>query len=742
MIDRIESLKSYIRDGKHHVYRRTSRELGLDKLAENFAEKRLPDVLRSSECLAELLDKEVPVILPGERIVFTRTVADVPAVFTAEEWDAITKNHYIHEKGYVCNISADYGKTLRLGLEARRKEISERLGDETLTREQKDFLKAAGDSVAALQAFILKYAAHAASVGETETAKVLETISKEGAHGLREALQLLRAMRAYYYWMICDNFGDAPLVVDKSTELPEKTPRKDIYDFIVSELKEVIPSLDETQGGKMYGRMNKWAGMTLLANVYLNAEVYTGTAHWQDCLDVCDEIITKSPFALSENYNASFRASGTENSPEIIFALVFDKKMAGGQSMHMHSWHGELQKKFKLEATPWGSGSTMGVTQFIDTYDEDDTRLEDTWLMGDQYTADGEPIYCVYDHDPKDKYILSYHKEVKDGHYTAEDDGYRMFKFEVAEGTTGDSDTDFPMHRYSEVLLMKAECLLRLGQPGAGELVTQVRRRAFKDNPSKAVVSDDDKRFLVMNREVSGKDKMGWAYLGPSYTGRDVENLILRRNASARYLPENEMNEVVSGLLAEGAVVGWFKGRMEFGPRALGNRSILANPRDEDTQRKLNMEIKRRESFRPFAPSVLEEESGEYFEWPGSSPYMLFVDHVVRERRKSLPEDYRDMSYMEKLRTSHSVLPAVTHVDFSARVQTVSKEANPSFHGLLEAFKRKTGFGVLVNTSFNVRGEPIVCSPDNAFDCFMNTGMDYLVIENYLFSKTDSKNEQ
>lgn len=194
MIDRIESLKSYIRDGKHHVYRRTSRELGLDKLAGNFEERRLPDVLRSSECLAELLDKEVPVILPGERIVFTRTVADVPAVFTEGEWDAIAKNHYIHEKGYVCNISADYGKTLRLGLEARKNEIAGRLGDETLTREQKDFLKAAGDSVAALQAFILKYAAHAASIGETETAKVLETISKEGAHGLREALQLLRAL--------------------------------------------------------------------------------------------------------------------------------------------------------------------------------------------------------------------------------------------------------------------------------------------------------------------------------------------------------------------------------------------------------------------------------------------------------------------------------------------------------------------------------------------------------------------
>ena len=305
----------------------------------------------------------------------------------------------------------------------------------------------------------------------------------------RKGLAELRAVRAYYNWLICDNFGDAPLLKTRTSELPEKSSRKDIYQFVVDELKEVIPDLDEQQGGNIYGRINKWAGMTLLANVYLNAKVYIGEEHWQDCLDVCDQIITSSPCGLSENYNASFRATGTESSKEILFTIPFDKTLAGGQSIHMFSWHGELQKKFKLEATPWGSGSGMALTQFIDTYDENDTRLTDTWLMGDQYTPEGELLLCTYDMKGQP---LSYIKDVKDGNYTNETDGYRMFKFEVPEGTTGSSDTDFPLHRYSEVLLMKAECLLRLGKPGAGDLVTEVRRRNFKNNPEKAVVTDND----------------------------------------------------------------------------------------------------------------------------------------------------------------------------------------------------------------------------------------------------------
>ena len=308
---------------------------------------------------------------------------------------------------------------------------------------------------------------------------------EEKTKGLAE----LRAVRAYYNWLICDNFGDAPLLKERTSELPEKTPRAEIYQYIVDELNAVIPQLDEEQGGNMYGRMNKWAGLTLLANVYLNAEVYIGEPHWQDCLNVCDQIINESPCELSENYNASFRATGTENSKEILFTIPFDKTIATGNAIHMFSWHGELQKKFKLEATPWGSGSAMALTQFIDTYDEDDTRLTDTWLIGDQYTPDGELLLCTYDMKGQP---LSYIKDVKDGNYTNETDGYRMFKFEVPEGTTGNSDTDFPLHRYSEILLMKAECLLRLGQPGAGDLVTEVRRRNFKEHPEKAIVTDDE----------------------------------------------------------------------------------------------------------------------------------------------------------------------------------------------------------------------------------------------------------
>lgn len=322
-------------------------------------------------------------------------------------------------------------------------------------------------------------------INQIETGKLPAPSEAEKVKGLAE----VRAVRAYYNWLICDNFGDAPLLKELTTELPEKAPRADIYQFIVDELKAIINDLDEEQGGKMYGRINKWAGMNLLANVYLNAEVYTGTPRWRECLEVCNQIITESPCELSANYNASFRASGTENSKEILFTIPFDKKLAGGNAIHMFSWHGELQKKFKLEATPWGSGSSMALTQFIDTYDEDDTRLTDTWLMGDQYTPEGELLLCTYDMKGQP---LSYRKEVKDGHYTNETDGYRMFKFEVEENTSGSSNTDFPLHRYSEVLLMKAECLLRLGEPGAGALVTEVRNRNFKSNPAKAVLTDED----------------------------------------------------------------------------------------------------------------------------------------------------------------------------------------------------------------------------------------------------------
>jgi carbamoyltransferase len=190
-------------------------------------------------------------------------------------------------------------------------------------------------------------------------------------------------------------------------------------------------------------------------------------------------------------------------------------------------------------------------------------------------------------------------------------------------------------------------------------------------------------------------------------------------------------------ILEQESVVGWFQGRMEFGPRALGGRSIIGDPRSEKMQSVMNLKIKYRESFRPFAPSVLAERVSDYFELDRPSPYMLIVAPVAQEIRKQMTPEQEKLFGIEKLHLKRSDLPAITHVDYSARVQTVHKETNPRFHQLLKAFEERTGCGVLVNTSFNVRGEPIVCTPTDAYRCFMRTEMDYLVIENFLLAKPE-----
>lgn len=352
------------------------------------------------------------------------------------------------------------------------------------------------------------------------------------------ALAETRAMRAYYYWMVCDNFGDAPLVTTKSSELPSKSTRGEIFEFIVDELNEVIPKLSEIHGEIMYGRMNKWAAKTLLANIYLNGEVYTGKTYWQECLNQCNDIINSKKYELSENYRDPFRTYGVESSPEVIFTIPFDQNLAGGNYIHMFSWHGELKKKFLTEATPWGSGSAMGITQFIDTYDPHDARLEDTWLMGPQYTPTGELLVGTYDMKGEP---LIFTKDIPSANYTKEAEGYRMYKFEVVPGTPSNSSTDFPLFRYSQVLMMKAECLLRLKQPGAGELVTEVRRRAFKDNPLLAVVTDDQLKEnskyeygYVENYEIVDRgnqdpiefgrmlDELGWEFAWETFRRRDL----------------------------------------------------------------------------------------------------------------------------------------------------------------------------------------------------------------------------
>jgi carbamoyltransferase len=239
------------------------------------------------------------------------------------------------------------------------------------------------------------------------------------------------------------------------------------------------------------------------------------------------------------------------------------------------------------------------------------------------------------------------------------------------------------------------------------------------------------------NKRIPEKgDSMNGSYLGPEYSDKDVLKAVNVYNAVYNYYESfDHLTEKVSQLLAEGKVVGWIQGRMEFGPRALGNRSILGDARNREMQKKLNLKIKYRESFRPFAPSVLAEENNNYFELNVDSPYMLLIAQVNKKWLNPLPENYYHLPLMERLYVERSKIPAITHIDLSARIQTVHKETNLRYWELINKFKDLTGCGLIVNTSFNVRGEPIVCTPDDAYRCFMRTEMDYLVINNYLFDK-------
>jgi carbamoyltransferase len=233
-------------------------------------------------------------------------------------------------------------------------------------------------------------------------------------------------------------------------------------------------------------------------------------------------------------------------------------------------------------------------------------------------------------------------------------------------------------------------------------------------------------------------DPMKGAFLGPEYSDKEITEVL--KKFKAKYQKQESfplLARRIAELIEQGYVIGWFQGRMEFGPRALGNRSILGDARNKEMQKKLNLKIKYRESFRPFAPSVLQEDMEEYFNLTAKSPYMLFVAGLKNSRLKPVPENYKQMSLLDRLYTKRSDLPAITHIDFSARIQSVDKNTNPKFWELLSAFKKTTGYSVLVNTSFNVRGEPIVCTPEDAYRCFMRTEMDFLVMGNFLLSKAE-----
>ena len=233
------------------------------------------------------------------------------------------------------------------------------------------------------------------------------------------------------------------------------------------------------------------------------------------------------------------------------------------------------------------------------------------------------------------------------------------------------------------------------------------------------------------------KDTMNGSYLGPKFKNEDVEKILESIRCNYKKLSNEDLIKTVAKEIAEQKTVGWFQGRMEFGPRALGARSILADPRSEKTQKELNLKVKFRESFRPFAPSVLREDVSDWFEIDADSPYMLFVAEVKKSKQIIMNKEDNNLFGIDKLNIKRSSIPAVTHVDYSARIQTVHEETNPKYYQLIKEFKKITNCPVLVNTSFNVRGEPIVCSVEDAFNCFMGTNLDILVIENFILFKND-----
>ncbi len=240
------------------------------------------------------------------------------------------------------------------------------------------------------------------------------------------------------------------------------------------------------------------------------------------------------------------------------------------------------------------------------------------------------------------------------------------------------------------------------------------------------------------NRKLnSEQDTMKGAFLGPKFSDNNIEAELNACKAIYKKFSEDDFTDNIVNFLVEKKAIGWMQGRMEFGPRALGSRSIIADPRSPTMQRQLNLKIKYRESFRPFAPSILSEHTGDWFEDENESPYMLMVSKLKKNHRKTIIDKHKSLFGIDKLNIVRSSVPAITHIDYSARIQTVHYKTNPRFHSLLFKFNEKTGCPIVVNTSFNVRGEPIVCSPTDAFKCFMNTDLDILCIENYILLKEE-----
>jgi hypothetical protein len=301
----------------------------------------------------------------------------------------------------------------------------------------------------------------------------------------RTTLAELRAIRAYYYALLLDNFGNVPIVTDyQDQSLPEQASRQQVFDFVVGELTAVIPELSQATGTAMYGRMNRWAAEGILARVYLNAQVYTGTPRWADVIAMTDDIISSGKFQLDATYRGPF-SRNNNTSPEMIFAVPYDAVYGNQSSFHMKTLKPDLRFVYNLSVQPWGGSASN--PQFIDTYDPDDTRLRDTWLMGPHFDAQGRGYDFV-------RYVPAIRNDPGGAFQVEFYQGFPVWKYEIYAGETGSSDVDCPLVRYADVLLMRAEALLRTGDAdGAAALVTQVRQRAFAStNPAKATVTAAD----------------------------------------------------------------------------------------------------------------------------------------------------------------------------------------------------------------------------------------------------------
>jgi len=305
----------------------------------------------------------------------------------------------------------------------------------------------------------------------------------------------MKVLRASYYWVLCNFFGNVPIVDRFDVPdgfLPTQNTRKEVYDFIVSEITDNIDNLSSSNDTKTYGKFNKWAAYALLAKVYLNAEVYTGTPEWDKCIQICDIIINSNVgFSLEDNQKNVF-VTNNENSKEIIFALPFDSKYVtdwNAFDIHMQTLEPENQATYNLESSPWGG--LCATPQFIDTFDPDDDRLKENFIQGQQYSSNGDQLICTLGSMVGQP--LAYTNTVPGIDQSEETDGFRLGKFEIAMGATNRLSNDFPLFRYADILMMKAECLLRTGQADeAAALVSQVRTRNFKSNPSKAIVTGND----------------------------------------------------------------------------------------------------------------------------------------------------------------------------------------------------------------------------------------------------------